>query len=76
MSTAEHQVTGMSCGHSEGAIRAEVSRIHGVIDVEISTTTGPLTVIVERTHGGAAVPKETVQSWAETSHHAEVRKRM
>lgn len=43
-STAEYQVTGMSCGHCENAIREEVSAVPGVAGVEVSAQTGLLRV--------------------------------
>jgi copper chaperone len=44
MTTTEFQVTGMTCGHCEAAVRSEVSRIAGVTDVEVSAKTGRLAV--------------------------------
>lgn len=44
MSTTKYQVTGMTCGHCEGAVRAEVSQIPGVTTIEVSATTGLLAV--------------------------------
>lgn len=44
MTTAEFQVSGMSCGHCEVAIRGEVSRIAGVESIDVSATTGRLIV--------------------------------
>lgn len=55
MSTTEYQVTGMSCGHCESAIRAEVSQIPGVTDIQVSATTGHLAVIAETRVDDAAV---------------------
>lgn len=43
MSTVEFQVTGMSCGHCEAAIRSELSEV-GVEVVEVSAETGRLVV--------------------------------
>ena len=34
--TTEYQVTGMSCGHCETAIRSEVSEIAGGTGIEVS----------------------------------------
>ena len=45
--TTEYQVTGMSCGHCEGAIRSEVSEIDGVTGIEVSAQTGHLAVTTE-----------------------------
>ncbi|WP_029266402.1 MULTISPECIES: heavy-metal-associated domain-containing protein [unclassified Microbacterium] len=44
MNTSEYQVSGMSCGHCEVAIRGEVSQIPGVDAVDISAQTGRLVV--------------------------------
>lgn len=55
MSTTEYQVTGMSCGHCETAIRAEVSEIPGVTGIEVSATTGRLAVTTENPVDDAAV---------------------
>lgn len=55
MSTTEYQVSGMSCGHCEGSIRAEVSQIPGVTDIEVSAATGRLAVIADGQVDDAAV---------------------
>lgn len=55
MSTTEYQVSGMSCGHCEGSIRAEVSQIPGVTGTEVSAATGRLSVTAERLVDDAAV---------------------
>lgn len=44
-STNEFQVTGMSCGHCEAAVRGEVTKLAGVQQVEVSAASGRLTVI-------------------------------
>ena len=51
----EYQVTGMSCGHCESAIRAEVSEIAGVTGIEVSAQTGRLAVTSEQPVDEAAV---------------------
>lgn len=48
VTTTEYQVTGMSCGHCETAIRNEVSGIAGVTDIEVSAQTGRLAVTSEQ----------------------------
>ena len=53
--TTEYQVTGMSCGHCESAIRAEVSEIAGVTGIEVSAQTGRLAVTAEQPVDEAAV---------------------
>ncbi len=47
MTTTEYQVTGMTCGHCEGAIRSEVGQIAGVSGIEVSAATGHLAVSTE-----------------------------
>lgn len=44
MTTSEYQVSGMSCGHCEAAIRSEVARIPGVDDISVSARTGKLVI--------------------------------
>jgi len=44
MTTNEFQVTGMSCGHCEAAVRGEVSKITGVESVAVSAKDGRLVV--------------------------------
>jgi copper chaperone len=44
MNTTKYQVTGMTCGHCEGAVTAEVSQIAGVAHVDVSAATGILVV--------------------------------
>lgn len=53
--TTEFQVTGMSCGHCETAIRSEVSEIPGVTGIEVSAQTGRLAVTAEQPIEDAAV---------------------
>lgn len=52
---AEFTVTGMTCGHCEGAITREVSGIPGVTDVEVSAQTGRLSVTAQGPVDAAAV---------------------
>lgn len=47
MTTNEYTVTGMTCGHCESAIRAEVSQIPGITDIEVSAATGRLAVTAD-----------------------------
>ncbi|OBH40194.1 heavy-metal-associated domain-containing protein [Mycobacterium mantenii] len=44
MPTSEYRVSGMSCGHCEAAVQAEVAQIPGVQDVTVSSATGRLVV--------------------------------
>ncbi|PAY23587.1 heavy metal transporter [Dietzia natronolimnaea] len=53
--TTEYQVTGMTCGHCEGAIRDEVAQIDGVTDIEVSAQTGRLSITIEQPVADAAV---------------------
>ncbi|MBO1903141.1 heavy-metal-associated domain-containing protein [Leucobacter weissii] len=53
--TTEYQVTGMSCGHCETAIRSEVSEIPGVTGIDVSAQTGRLAVTAEQPVDDAAV---------------------
>ncbi|MBP0461178.1 heavy-metal-associated domain-containing protein [Streptomyces montanisoli] len=42
--TTVYQVTGMSCGHCEGAVAGEISGIQGVVSVQAAADTGRVTV--------------------------------
>ena len=55
MDTIEYTVTGMSCGHCEGAVSAEVSQIPGVTDIQVSAATGRLAVTTDQPVDDAAV---------------------
>lgn len=44
MATSEYRVTGMTCGHCEAAVRAEVGQIPGVDGVDVDARTGRLVV--------------------------------
>ncbi|TDN90515.1 heavy-metal-associated domain-containing protein [Microbacterium sp. BK668] len=44
MTTNEFQVTGMSCGHCEAAVRKHVAEVPGVEGIEVSAATGRLVV--------------------------------
>ncbi|MGW0993424.1 heavy-metal-associated domain-containing protein [Streptomyces sp. NPDC002520] len=43
--TAVYQVSGMSCGHCEGSVSTEISRIPGVSSVKAVASTGEVTVV-------------------------------
>jgi copper chaperone CopZ len=43
-STTEYEVTGMTCGHCENAVRAKVGQVPGVERIEVSAQTGRLVV--------------------------------
>lgn len=42
--TTTYKVTGMSCGHCEGAVSSEISEIEGVTSVQAAASTGEVTV--------------------------------
>nr|WP_078849973.1 heavy-metal-associated domain-containing protein [Streptomyces sp. NRRL F-5126] len=42
--TTVYQVTGMSCGHCEGAVAGEISGIQGVVSVQAAADSGRVTV--------------------------------
>lgn len=44
MSTTSYTVTGMTCGHCEGAVRSEVAKLEGVTGIEVSAASGSLVV--------------------------------
>ncbi|MFE4650433.1 heavy-metal-associated domain-containing protein [Streptomyces sp. NPDC056707] len=43
--TTVYQVTGMTCGHCEGAVSQEISGIEGVTSVKAVAATGQVTVV-------------------------------
>ncbi|AKN69566.1 copper-transporting ATPase [Streptomyces sp. PBH53] len=43
--TTVYKVTGMSCGHCEGAVSGEISQIPGVSSVKAVASTGEVTVV-------------------------------
>ncbi|MBB5494561.1 heavy-metal-associated domain-containing protein [Nocardiopsis metallicus] len=53
--TQTYAVTGMTCGHCEGAVRTEVSRVSGVAKVEVSSAMGRLIVTAGEQIDDAAV---------------------
>lgn len=53
--TTTYQVTGMTCGHCEGSVRAEVSQVPGVTAIEVSAQSGQLAVTSEEPVDDAAV---------------------
>lgn len=70
MTTTEFQVTGMSCGHCENAIREEVSQIAGITDIAVSAASGRLTV----TTTGAAVDEAAVIAAVDEAGYEAARK--
>jgi len=55
--TAVYKVSGMSCGHCEGAVSGEISEIAGVSSVKAVASTGEVTVVSE-----AALDEEAVRA--------------
>lgn len=43
--TTVYKVSGMSCGHCEGAVSAEISGLPGVSSVRAAASTGEVTVV-------------------------------
>ncbi|MFF2651553.1 heavy-metal-associated domain-containing protein [Streptomyces sp. NPDC058045] len=43
--TTVYRVSGMTCGHCEGAVRSELSDLPGVQSVEATAATGEVTVV-------------------------------
>ncbi|MFJ6928905.1 heavy-metal-associated domain-containing protein [Streptomyces nigra] len=43
--TAVYKVSGMSCGHCEGAVSGEISGLPGVSSVKAVASTGEVTVV-------------------------------
>ncbi|MEU8773952.1 heavy-metal-associated domain-containing protein [Streptomyces sp. NPDC048606] len=43
--TAVYKVTGMTCGHCEGAVTAELTALPGVASVKAVAATGEVTVV-------------------------------
>ncbi|KOT55982.1 MULTISPECIES: heavy-metal-associated domain-containing protein [Streptomyces] len=43
--TTTYKVSGMTCGHCEGAVSSEISEIPGVHSVQASASTGLVTVV-------------------------------
>ncbi|MBP1326517.1 copper chaperone CopZ [Leucobacter exalbidus] len=42
--TTEFQVTGMTCGHCEQAVREELGAVEGITEIAVSAETGKLTI--------------------------------
>ncbi len=54
-STSTYTVTGMTCGHCVNSVTAEVTRIPGVIGVDVDLATGGLMITSERPLDDASV---------------------
>ncbi|MDB1086795.1 heavy-metal-associated domain-containing protein [Streptomyces sp. ACA25] len=46
-STATYKISGMTCGHCEGAVSSEVAALPGVTEAKAEAATGLLTVTSE-----------------------------
>lgn len=55
--TAVYKVSGMSCGHCEGAISGEISQLDGVSSVKAVASSGEVTVV-----SAAALDEEAVRA--------------
>jgi copper chaperone len=55
-----HNVLGMTCDHCARAVRAEVSAVDGVTDVDVDVTTGVVRITAERPVPPAAL-REAVE---------------
>jgi copper chaperone CopZ len=55
MTTNEFQVTGMSCGHCESAVRGEVAKVAGVEQIDVSAASGRLLISASAPLDDAAV---------------------
>ncbi|GGR66319.1 metal associated protein [Streptomyces humidus] len=53
--TTVYQVSGMSCGHCEGAVSGELSELAGVTSVQAVASTGEVTVVSAAALDEAAV---------------------
>ncbi|MEV4680208.1 heavy-metal-associated domain-containing protein [Streptomyces kurssanovii] len=53
--TTVYQVTGMTCGHCEGAVSSEISELPGVSSVTAVAATGQVTVVSKAPLDEAAV---------------------
>ncbi|MET7651661.1 MULTISPECIES: cation transporter [unclassified Streptomyces] len=55
--TTVYKVSGMSCGHCEGAVSGELSELSGVTSVKAVASTGEVTVV-----SAAALDEEAVRA--------------
>ncbi|MFE2379756.1 heavy-metal-associated domain-containing protein [Streptomyces sp. NPDC059398] len=55
--TTTYRVSGMTCGHCEGAVTEEISALSGVTSVEAAASTGQVTVT-----SAAALDDEAVRA--------------
>ncbi|MFD9389654.1 heavy-metal-associated domain-containing protein [Streptomyces sp. NPDC060000] len=55
--TTVYKVSGMSCGHCEGAVSGELSELSGVTSVKAVASTGEVTIV-----SAAALDEEAVRA--------------
>ena len=55
MSTNDYAVRGMTCDHCAGSVTAEITKIPGVIDVNVDVSAGRVTVVSDRDVADEAV---------------------
>lgn len=67
MTTSHFQVTGMTCGHCQAAVRDEVSAVKGVTGVDVDLESGRLTV-----HSADAVDATAVIAAVDEAGYAAV----
>jgi copper chaperone CopZ len=63
--TTVYQVTGMTCGHCESAVTAELSLLPGVREVRVDLATGAVTVTSE-----APLPVDDVRTAVDEAGYA------
>ncbi|MFE7214857.1 heavy-metal-associated domain-containing protein [Streptomyces sp. NPDC001698] len=63
--TTIYQVSGMTCGHCEGAVSQEISALEGVIAVTADAKTGEVTVT-----SAATLDEETVRAAVDEAGYA------
>jgi copper ion binding protein len=54
-STTTYTVTGMTCSHCVASVTEEVSKIPGVVDVDVDLASGSLSIASQAPVDGAAV---------------------
>jgi copper chaperone len=66
MMKSEFQVTGMTCGHCESAVRSEVAKLPGVEQIEVTASSGRLVV----TSSGQPADAEIIAAVDEAGYDA------
>jgi len=62
MTTTTYTVTGMTCGHCVSAVTEEVSKIPGIVDVQVDLASGAVTVVSENPIDEATVQEAVVEA--------------